>query len=225
MTTNNQKEIRIIENGYEFGPYPHGEFAGQPTVSIKLSSANSNATKIGSLDRMFEGWGWKQKVESGYARLRWKGSNPLSEIHTDAIDVADNIINPTFVDFELDQQSITREPSRDVKRIADHFTLFVPTDGSYDDDAMEWFADQSRSHGNVEFLFNVGDYEDDEFVKQFSRDYKIYDSDISLYPRGRKPNTVKDSYDSCVKWAKRNSWNISPRFDVWDGFDVEEEDE
>jgi len=224
MTTNNQKEIRIIDGGHDYQPYPHGEFAGKPTVSIKLSSSNSNGMKIGSLDGLFDRWGWKKKLQSGYARLRWWGSEPLSEIHSEGIDVADSILDPTFVDFELDQHSITHEPSRDIKRIADHFTIFVPMDGSYDDDAIEWFTELSRSHGSVEFLFNVGSRKEDEFIKEFSRDYKIYDSDIWLYPRGRIPKTVNESYGFCEKWAKKNSWNISPRFDLWEQFEPEEDE-
>lgn len=224
MTVNNKKEIRVVDSGFDYRPYPYGEYAGQPTVSMKLSSSDNNKTRIGTIDGKFDGWGWNRKINSGFARFRIHGTDPLSDIHIEGIDTLDNIIGPRFVDFELNKQSINQIPSRTVKRIADHFTLFVPLDESFDEEAFEWFVDRSRSYGDVEFIFKVGDYEDDKAVNRISREYKIYDSDIWLLPQGEKLNTAKDSYDKCVNWAKRNSWNVSPRFDLWEQFEVDGEE-
>lgn len=201
----------------------HGRLAGQPTVQIKLSTSSTNAAEVGSLDRMLAGWGWKRKIRSGYARLRLKGVEPLDDMHREGLEAFDTLLDPMFVDVELNQRSISRVPSRFLRNMTDSWTLFVPLDQSYDDDAMEFFSEKSRNYGDVEFLFKIKEWDDDERVRDIVKKWNLYDSDVWLYPVGERVDTAVENVERCHKWSKKRKWNVSPRYDLWQQYAEEDE--
>jgi len=67
--TRRNTEIKFIQSGTGYNPMSYGKYAGQPTVSVKLSSSSQNSWKVNSLESMFINNNWKQKITSGYARF------------------------------------------------------------------------------------------------------------------------------------------------------------
>lgn len=224
MTLSNTK-IRLIQKSLDYAPLAYGEMAGQPSVQLKLSSSETNAMEVSSVDGLMERYGWRKKVRSGFARLRFFGSEPLSDVHLESLEAFDSIVDPRFIDMEVSATDVSQVPSRTVQNAVDSFSLFVPKDRSYDEDAFEFFADRSSSFGDVEFIFKVESSSDEDVIRDISREYKIYDSDIWLYPKGRKPKTVADRYNICEKIAKRNTWNVSPRLDIFSSYEPDADDE
>ena len=201
------------KTGYD--PYPYGKHAGQPTVQLTLSKSDSNARKLGAFDKKMESYGWKSKLKSGFARLRVKGSRPLDDIHLSPLSALNDIADPRFIDVELEGKDINCEPSRTIDTFTDFYSLVIdPKKTHYDEEAMEFFADRSRSTAGCEFIFKVKSFTDEKRVSEIKRDYKMYDSDVWLYPVGNKMHTVAENTEKCVEMAKRHTWNISPRFDI-----------
>lgn len=223
MTLSN-RTIRYIDDSTGYNPYPYGKLAGQPTVQLTLSKSDTNARELGDLDNKMMRYGWKRKLKSGFARLRVKGSRPLGDIHIRSLDALNDMIDPTFVDIELEGNDIDREPPRTIDTFADSYSLFInPQKEKYDEEAMEFFTDRSRSFGDCEFIFRVKAFGDEERIEEISRKYKMYDSDVWLYPVGRKMESIAENTEKCVGMAKRNTWNISPRFDVVRQFNEDDE--
>lgn len=211
----NNTEIRIIRNSMEYGPMPYGAKAGIPTVRVTLSSSDSNVERVGSIENLFNNYNWKQKLRSGFSRFRVGGHEPLSDMHREGIEVLSDLVGARFLDIELDGgDAISHTPSRTIQNTVDSFSLIVPIDRSYDDDAFNFFAERSKNFGDVDFIFKVGKYGDIDTIESVSYDHNIYDSDIYLYPKGRKVSTVSDNLEKCVKGAKKNQWNVSPRMDI-----------
>lgn len=223
MTTAIQEtKVRALRDSFDYGPMPYGKNSGVPTVSVKLSSSESNTQRAGSIEGLFDNYNWKSKVSSGFARMRIHGNDPLSEEHERAISALNELISPTFLDVEIQSRFLDKEPTRHIKTIADSFSLFVPLDKSYDEDVFQWFSEQANSYGNVQFLFKIDGPTDRKRIKNISHEYNIYDSDIWLYPKGVKPDTVSDRMDDAVKMAKTNTWNVSPRMDILQEYDAED---
>jgi len=109
--TRRDTEIRYIESGTEYGPAPYGQFAGEPTVSVKLSSSDQNALNINSLENMFSQRGWKKKIKSGHARLRIYGDNPFHERHEESLEFLFDVLDPRFIDIEVKDLNIETVPS------------------------------------------------------------------------------------------------------------------
>lgn len=222
MTLRNT-ELQVISGSMEYGPMPYGSRAGEPTVRIDLSSSENNAVKVGEIEGRMDGWGWKDKLRSGFARLRIGGHDPLSDDQIEPLYNLVELLSPRFVDVEVDSDYINSKPPRVMQNFADSFCVFVPMDKEFDDDAFQYFAERSSNYGDTSFVFNVRSYNDDDKIEDISNEYKIYDSDIWLYPTGRSVNGISDSMDKCVKISKGNMWNVSPRMDFM--IDYEEDDE
>lgn len=222
--TQRNTELRVPRDRMNYGIKGYGIHSGTPTVSLQLSSDETNAQKISTFDSLFGNYNWKQKLQSGFARLRLHGTDPLNdELHLEGLSSLYSVIDPRFVDIEIGPSYIDKEPSRTVQNMTDLYSLFVPLDRDFDDDVFEYFVDQSRKFGNVEFVFEVDSETDKKYINGISRDYKIYDSDIYLRPKGRKVHTVRDNYETCVKMAKSHTWNVSPRMDVVEEYQREED--
>lgn len=196
---------------------------GTPSVSLKLSSADSNKREISAFDSLFANYGWKSKLQSGYARLRFHGTEPLNEeLHLEGLSSLYSVMDPRFVDFKISKDHLDVKPARTIQNMTDLFSVFVPMDRDFDEDVFQWYVDQSQKFGNVEFIFEVEKSNDKKYINGISRDYKIYDSDIYLRPKGRKVHTVADNYETCVNMAKTYTWNVSPRMDVLEGYEPDD---
>lgn len=216
-------EIQRIKNKTSYGPMPYGQFCGEPTVSVKLSSSENNAIKVQSLYNVFTSRNWKQKLDSGYARLRIYGDNPFHERHEEALEYLFDVLDPRFIDVELKDTYINQEPSTYIKRRIDTYTFIIDAtrdEPAYDINTLVNITQNHASQGNAQYIFKADSVTCEDFVRNFSQDYKLFDSDIWLYPKGRKASTMQDSLESIASVAKRNSWNVSPRFN----FETEDEE-
>jgi len=195
----------------------YGKYAGEPTVSVKLSSSSQNAWKVNSLESMFMSRNWKRKITSGYARLRIYGNDPFSDDHAEAVEYLIDVLNPRFVDVEVQDKFIDKKPSTYLHRKTDAYTFFIDATKSekrYNPSVLAEISNTFASSGNVQYIFKVDSASQEEFIKQFRRDYSIYDSEIWLYPKGRKAETVFKNRETIIPFAKRNRWNVSPRLDI-----------
>lgn len=217
-------EIRILEDGIGFSPSNYGKKTGIPTVRVELSKSDKRKKEVGGLEGRFDSYGWKDKLRSGFARMRIAGSDPLYEDNRRGLENLIDLVSPRFVDLEIGPTNIDKKPPRNIQNIVDTYIVFVPLDADYDDDVFEFFTERSKNYGDVEFIFKIGKYNDDERVRSIAREYNIYDSDIWLYPRGSKPETVSDNLDICNKFAKTNTWNVSPRQDILEDMEFNDED-
>jgi len=132
--------VRLSDFGYR--TCPHGPNAGKPEVYLKLSKSDQNQIDPGTLDGKFSQYNWNKKLKNGFANLRVFGNDPLSEEHRDVFEVIDDIINPRFLHIELSDSDITEVPNRYIQNMVDSFSLFVPFDGSYDDEAKKAVEDE-----------------------------------------------------------------------------------
>lgn len=215
--TRNNIEIKYIKNGTSYGAMPYGQFSGQPTVSLKLSSSDSNSIKVNSLENIFSSRGWKQKLRSGYARLRIYGDDVFHDRHTESIEYFLDVIDPRFVDIEMDEKDIQSKPSTFIKRRVDTYSFVIDAtrdEPRYDKEVFTHILDNNANNGNAQYIFKSDTVTCEDRVKQFSRDYNVYDSDIWMYPKGTKRKTIDDNRESIENVAKRNCWNVSPRLDV-----------
>lgn len=220
-------EVNYIKSGTNYGPMPYGQFAGQPTVSLKLSSSDQNSIKVNSLENIFRSRNWKRKLNSGYARLRIYGSDPFSEENAEALDYLFDLLDPRFIDFEIEDKYIDKEPLRIIKQRIDTFSFFfdmTKDEVRYDPDVLADLIDGTRSSAaNVQFICKVDSASQENGIRNFRNNYQVYDSDFWMYPKGTKPESVYESREKVVNFAKRNKWNVSPRMDV--EFDNGTEDE
>lgn len=215
--TRRDTEIRYIESNTTYGPMPYGEHAGQPTVSLKLSSSENNSIRVNSLENILESRNWKNKLKSGYARLRIYGDNPFAERHQDSLEYLFDIIDPRFIDVELKDTEIETEPSTYIKRRVDTFSFFIDLtkDGPrYDEEVLQYISDKCASHGNGQYIFKSDTVMHEDDIRDFCREYKVYDSDVWVFPKGIKPETVQKNRETVESYAKRNTWNVSPRMDI-----------
>lgn len=218
-------EIKFIEEKSGYGPMPYGQFAGRPTVSLKLSSNVNNSMKVNSLESLWRSRNWKRKLSSGYARLRIFGDDPFGDEHRESIEFLIDKIDPRFIDIEVEDKYIDKEPSTYIRRKADTYTFFIDASKSelrYDPDTMKYLSSKIANDGNAQYIFNVDSVMAEDGIKKFRREYKVYDSDIWLFPKGRKRRTMEKTLDSVESIAKRNKWNLSPRMDLRTDFDDEE---
>lgn len=224
--TNQNTKIQYVASSTGYQPMPYGTRAGEPTVSIKLSSSENNAVKVNSLESQFDSYGWKRKLNSGFARLRIYGDNPFADRHVEALDYLFDLIDPRFVDFEIQASELTQEPARVINIKAD--TITVVFDENDDElvkntEVLDAITERGRKYGDTQFIFKCSSVMAEDTINQFTYDYSVYDSDVWVYPKGRKVNTTADNYDSLASVAKRNTWNLSPRMDLL--ADYEEDDE
>lgn len=217
----NNTELKHLRSKLNYGPHPYGSKAGTPTVSIKLSMADSNAEKVSTIEATMENYGWKTKIQSGFARFLIHGSDPLADEHLEGIVDFNSVVGPRFVDYELHGEDISQIPSRTVQNMADSFTLFLEEGDDYDEASLEYFSERGTDYGDVDFVFPVDSFTDRDFIQRISREFKLYDSDIWVYPKGLKVNTVAENYEKAEKISKRNTWNVSPRMDIVAGYEDE----
>lgn len=209
-------EIKFIRSSTNYHPMHDGMHCGMPTVSIKLSSSDSNSMKVNSMKKLFDKYKWSQKINSGFARLRIYGNDPFSDEHLNSLDFAFDVLDPRFVDFHVKEKYLDKMPSRILQNKADTYTLEFNVDGPMDlhSDVIHSLSKQGKKQGNVQYFMNLSSDKYEQDIRNFQNDYRIYDSDIWLIPKGRKIDSVSESYDKIVQMAKRNSWNLSPRMDI-----------
>jgi hypothetical protein len=215
-------DIKYIRDHTHYHPFPYGKRAGEPTVQLRLSKSDSNEAMLSTIEKKWASYGWKSKLRSGFARLRLKGANPLDDEHLEMYQAFEQLMDPRFLDVELTDEEVNQEPSRTLDNMADSFSFFMTGNEDFDPDVFQTFAERSRNYGDCEFIFKVKVWGDEDYIKKMSRKYQIYDSDIWLYPVGEQVNTLAENHEKCVDMATRNTWNVSPRFDVIE--DYEEED-
>lgn len=217
----NNTEIRILDSGIDYAPARYGKKTGEPTVRVDLSRSDEKKKRVGAIEGQFDSYGWKEKLRSGFARMRVGGTGPLYDENREGLESFVDLIGPRFVDLELGPDNI-KKPPRNIQNIVDTYIIFVPLDRDYDEEAFEFYTERAQQYGDVEFLFKIGKYNDDEKVRAITRDYKMYDSDVWLYPRGKKPSTVADNLEKCIKFGKANTWNVSPRQDILEDLEFDE---
>lgn len=206
--------IGMNKTSTTYGPFGYGSHAGQPVVDFAVSARDQNQMEIQSIEKVFDTYNWKRKVDSGFARLQFNGQNVFDEQHREGIGELCRILNARFVDFEVQKQELETKPTREIQNLADYYRVFVPTDREFNSDVMQFYAEQSNNYDNVDFIFKVSEYNDDEYINSVVNDYRIYDSNVWLYPKGRKMKTVSERMDYAVKFAKKNTWNVSNRLGV-----------
>lgn len=206
-----------------YGPFSYGSYSGNPVVDFSLSTSEDNQMPVRSIENILDGWNWKRDINSGFARLQFNGRDLFDGQHTEGIGELTRIIDARFVDFEV--KDLEEKPPRELQNIADYYRIFVPDDFDYDRDVLQFYAEQSKNFGNVEFIFKVDSWDDDEYVKEVVDEYKIYDSDVWLFPRGRKARTVSERMELAVDFSKKHTWNVSPRLGIMMGAKEEIVDE
>lgn len=207
-------ELRINEQAMTYGPFSYGSKAGQPTVDVVLSLNDDNAKPVTSIESQFANWDWKRKLSSGVARLRFSGNGVMSGEHDEAIGELARLLDARFVDFEVSSSELDQKPSREIQNLADSYSIFVPKDSSFDGEVLEHYSDQASSYGDIEFLFKVEKTTDEQRIYDIVDEYKIYDWDVWLYPKGRKARSVSERFDIAYDIAKRNTWQHSPRLGI-----------
>lgn len=220
--TRRDTKIRCIRDKTSYEPMPYGKFAGQPTVSVKLSSSDTNSIDVTSLERLFRQYNWKRKLASGYARLRIYGDSPFADYHSDSLDFLFDTLDARFIDIEVEDKYIDTEPGTYIQRKTDTYTFFIDAtknETRYDPETLEYISKNLADHGNAQYIFKVDSVSHENAIKRFRRDYNIYDSDIWLFPKGRKRSSIEENRDAIETIAKRNTWNVSPRMDST--FDVD----
>jgi len=225
--TRTNTEIKFIRGKSGYGPMPYGKYAGQPTVSLKLSSSSQNSMKVNSLENIWVSRNWKRKISSGYARLRLFGNDPFSEEHKESIEFLIDKMDPRFLDIEVQDKFINKEPSRFTQRRTDTYTFLIDMTKDeirYDFETLDYISENIANDGNAQYLFKVDSVMCEDPIKNFRREYNIYDSDIWLFPKGRKRRTMEETLPNIINVAKRNRWNVSPRMDLMTDTDEEESD-
>lgn len=205
-----------------YGPFPHGSHAGTPIIDFSVSESETNQRKIRSIQSLFENWNWETGLSSGFSRIQFRGENVFKEQHREGITELSRILNARFVDFELSSEELQQRPPRELKNLADYYRVFVPGDRDFDRDVLEYYSNQAKSYGNVDFLFKIGKWNDDDYVSEIVREFNIYDSDVWLYPKGRKVDTVAERIEMATQQSKRRNWNVSPRIDIFQNVDTDE---
>ena len=218
---NMDTEINVMEGGWNYKPKDYGSNAGKPIVEMKLSKSDSNAKTIRSLKNQFDRYGWISKLRSGRARFVFAGTEPVHERNEEPITIINDVFNPRFVDFQV--SDLNDEPSRDLKRMTDFYSVWVPDDNEFEYNVLDFYAGQSSSLGNAEFIFKVSTNSDEDYIRQISNEFGIYDNDIYVYPVGRKIHTVAENIEKCWRISKRNSWNVCPRIDLQMEYEEDEE--
>lgn len=216
--------LGMNQGSVNYGPFAYGSHAGTPVVDFAVSASENNQMKVRSIDSLFARYNWKRKLSSGFARLQFNGENVFDEQHSEGIAEFSRLLNARFIDFEVKRNELNTDVPREIKKVADYYRVFVPDDYDFDEYVMDSFSDQSSSFGNAEFLFKVDSATDEKYVKDIVNEYGIYDSDVWLYPKGWKAETVSERMSDVKKIAKRNSWNISPRIGIMDGASEEIEE-
>lgn len=212
MTISN---VTLGKKDATYGPFSYGTFAGEPVVDFTVSKQESEQLPVQSIESILDGWGWKRKLDNGFCRLQYNGHNVFDDYHREGIEGLTQLLDPRFVDFEVSKRELKdKKPPRGIQNIADYYRVFVPSEFDFDRDVMEFFGNQSQSHGNVDFVFKIDNEYDEEYVKEIVREYGIYDSDVWLYPRGTQLRTTLDAIDAAYTLAKRNTWNFSPRIEL-----------
>jgi hypothetical protein len=216
----NHMTISNLELGYNqgstnYGPFSYGSFAGTPVVDMAVSKSEQKEMPVQSIESIFDDNNWKRKVRSGFARLQYNGKNIFDESLEEGIKELSRILGATFVDFEVRKRELKHgKPPRGLRNIADYYRVFVPDDYDFDEDVLSYYAEQSNSYGNAEFIFKVDSHGDDNYISDVVREYSIYDSDVWLFPRGWKTKTVSKRQEIATKMAKRHTWNLSPRLGI-----------
>lgn len=223
MTTTSNKIIKADQSRMDYRCRDVGSEQGTPTVFVKLSSSDNFDSKISSVVPILEQYGWKEKLESGFARLMIEGTEPVDDMHREGIEGLLDAVSVRFADVRVsDLQSV---PGRVLQNAVDSYVVHVPKDFDFDRDVMEWYADQSRKFGNVDFVFDMKGKQDESYISEIEYEYKIYDSDIYVRPVGRKFNTVGKRFGYCEKACKSNTWNLVPRNDLLRNYEPEEKDD
>lgn len=206
--------LGINQGTTKYGSFGYGSHAGVPVVDFSVSESKQRQMGLRSIDNIFENNNWKRKIDSGFARLQYNGKNVFNEEQTHEIVEMSRILNARFVDFEVKKNELHQKPPRQIRNVADYYRIFVPDDYAFDDSVLQHFADESSSHGNAEFLFKVSSESDERYIDDIVRQYNMYDSDIWLYPKGRKAKTVSERMQTAMSIANRNTWNVSPRLAI-----------
>ena len=202
--------LGVNMNKTSYGPISYGKMAGKLATEYRLSVADINQKGVQSLEKQMESWGWKKPLKSGFSRLRFS-NDPLNEKHREGMIELSRLLGARFVDLEIGRNEINTIPSRKIRNKVDWYSIFVPTDGDFDDRTFEHFVDDSRSHGNCEFLFRTSKTTDEERIRSIVQEYGIYDSDVWLYVPTRKVETTAEKLQNAIDMATRNNWNVSPR--------------
>lgn len=219
-------EIRRINQASGYQTMQYGPHAGTPTVLLKLSKSDSNAIEVNSLEKQYQSYGWKSKLNSGFARLYVYGHDPFAEEHRQALEYLIDVIDPRFVDFEIDEKYADKIPSRNIKNKLDTitFTMNLSNGGTdFDPEVMEEFTSNPVSYGELNYMFKADSVSHESTIANFSRNYSVYDSDIWVYPRGRKLDTTSENIEKIENICKRNTWNRSPRMDLLTEYEGKEE--
>jgi hypothetical protein len=206
--------LGMNQQSTSFGPFAYGSHAGTPVVDFSVSESDSNQLEIRSIDSLLESYNWKRKLSSGFARIQFNAENVFKEQHAEGISELSRLINARFVDFEVNRGELGTMPPREVKNVADFYSVFVPGDYDFDEDVMEFFSNQANSFGSAEFIFKIDSSTDDQYVNQIVNEYNLYDSDVWLFPKGWKAETVSERFDYAEGFAKSNAWNVSPRMGI-----------
>lgn len=223
--SNRNLELKRVTGGIDYHPMRYGKRAGQPTVSVKLSSSENNSIKVTSLESQFTRYNWKRKINSGYARLRIHGDNPFADHHMEALNFFFETLDPRFVDIEIEASNLTQSPPRVIGRKADTITVvFDENDDELvaNEEALREIAERGRKYGDTQFIYKASSTVVEDDIDEFSREYKVYDSDIWVYPKGRKVKTASENLQALKSVSKRNTWNLSPRMDLLESYDEEE---
>lgn len=193
----------------EYAPMPFGKRSGQPTVNMQFHNDDETAKTLSHVEDRLIQYKWLPKLRSGFARLRIFGDNPFHERHRDGLEAMDQIISPRFVDFEVHADEVERPP-RAIHRMADSYIVFVDVD-DYNEEAMEYFSEQSSNYGNVQFIFEASTTSADGAIGRIVDGYNIYDSDVWVYPEGDSPEEIAESWSKVMRPTKRNQWNLCNR--------------
>lgn len=218
-------EIRRINQGSGYETMQYGPYAGTPTVLLKLSKSDSNSIKVNSLEKQFQTYGWKSKLKSGFARLHVYGHDPFAEEHEEALNYLIDVVDPRFVDFEIEEQYADKLPSRNIKNKLDTITFMMDLSSdkkNFDPETMEEFCSNPISYGELQYMFKADSTPHEKEIANFSRNYSVYDSDIWVYPKGRKLETTCENISMMENICKRNTWNLSPRMDLLHDYEPEE---
>ena len=175
----------------------------------------------------FRARGWIDMLADGSAHLILTGGEPTLKKHQRAFiefmqvweENHDN--RSTAIPYVEVETNGTIRPESEFDRYVVQYNVSLKLSNSghseeerINDDAVGWYAGNSRAY----FKFVVGNEEDlyeiDELINRFG----ILDSDVMLMPAGSSQEQLSETYPVVAEMCKDRGWSFSPRLhvNIWD---------
>lgn len=231
MTVVQQRQFDVHE--YALEPELEGPFAGQTGISLYMGPALDNKFTLNSFDRLANRWNWMNKLDS----YKWhtvfrpqpnptgRPNDPCYKRHADAIEGYLFMMTTGFTRIVTPGVQIPPENYRDD---IDHFTLQVNSERLQDavdhgNKTIEWYADNFLYDDGLDIIVRVDHARKAVQAINAARDeFQFSHGKFWLSPDGDSLEEIRDNWDEVLDAMKTGGWRTSPRFDI---LELEDEDD